>query len=213
MPMTPQNAYNSLMADPVSFLKTYPVRIFGSPGASGVTQYAIENRGPSHRPGTIRGTHNWHTTESFNIKRPAYVNNGYSFYAHSVHMDVGLTNMQFYRLPSLGGPNIMLTGQLSGCSFVISPVAHGNDVDVAHVQPQVVNPATLRNNLAVQHQNAFVFGVSEQRGHYNGANRAVSIIGIRSAGRWKFYSQKQDRSTGDYRIRSVWRQYPSRSKV
>lgn len=214
MPIAPQNAYNALMANPSNFLRRYPVRIFGSTGASGVVQYAIENRGASHRPGSVLGTHGWHDSESFNIKVSNQVPNGHTFNAHSVHMDVGQANMQFYRLPSIGGPNIMVTGQLSGCSFVFSPIAHSNDVNVAHVQPQVGNSgATLRTNLAANHPNAFVFGISNQAGFYNGANRAVSVIGVRQGGIWRFYSQKQDRTTGDYRVRSVWRQYPNRSKM
>jgi len=214
--MQPIEACQTLITNPVKFLKTYPVRIFGSVAPSGVIACGLSNRGQSHRPGRVLKTKRWHQTESFNLRTAASMHQlgqrGVQFLAHSVHMDAGANNLNFYRLPSIGGPNIMVTGQLSGCSFVISPIANSQDVNVAHVQPVGVDGVNLRNNLAGLHHNATVFGVSAQRGYYQGANRAVSMIGIRAAGRWSFYTQKQQRG-GDYRVMSVWRQYPNRSKV
>ena len=216
MPIAPAVAFNSLQNTPVTYLKTYPTRIFGATAASGVCNYGLGNRGNSHRPGTVLGTNNMHDTESFNIRSTAsgLVDGGDQvFNAHSIHMDVGAAALGFYLLPSVGGPDIMVTGQLSGCAFVISPVAGGNNLNVAHVQPQAVNSTTLRNNLAAAHPNGFVYGASDRRGYYDGATRAVSIVGIRAAGSWTLYAQKQDRASGDYSIKSVWEIYPRHRKV
>jgi len=215
--MQPIEALQSLSANPVRFLKKYPVRIFGSIAQSGVIAFGMGNRGQSHRPGKILKTKRWHQTESFNIGTMQYIKartgNAHNFLAHSIHMDVGQANLNFYTLPAIAGPSIMVTGQLSGCSFVISPIDYSQDVNVAHIQPAGVNGVNLRNNLVALHPHATVFGPSNQKGNYLTANnRVASMIGIRTAGRWNFYSQKQQRG-GDYRVLSVWRQYPNRCKV
>ncbi|BBL99926.1 hypothetical protein [Microbulbifer sp. GL-2] len=215
MAILPANALNQLQTNTSNFLKTFPIRIYGDPGASAVTQYCIGNGGNSYRPGTVLGTHNMHTTESFQIRGNAFylATNPHLFFTHSIHMDVGAANLGFYRLPSATGPSMMVTGQLSACSFVIRPVVGSTALDVAHVQPAAVNGDTLRNNLAATYGTAFVYGTSNQRGFYNGANRTVSVIGIRTGTNWKIYAQKHDRTTGDYRILSVYEIYPTHHKL
>ena len=214
-PMNPAIAFHSLVNHPETFLKRYPIRIFGDVNASGVAQYAIENRGPSFRPGSFWGTHRWHATDSFNIRATAAGIHGpgsHIFTAHSVHMDVGIGAMGFYRL-DVTGPNIMVTGQLSGCAFVIQP-AGGNNVDVAHIRPVGRTGAHLARTLTYNHPNAFVYGATAGRGFYDSNDRVSSIIGIRNAGgAWSIYSQKHDATTGDYRIRSVYRIYPTHTKL
>jgi hypothetical protein len=216
MPMAPAVAFAQLTNNVETFLKRYPVRIFGAVAASAVRGYYLENRGNSFRPGSFWGTHNWHATESFNIRDPAVMaaaGPNHAFFAHSIHMDTGVAAMGFYRLDNTG-PAIMVTGQLSGCSFVVQP-AGGNDLDVAHVQP--VPGATgiaLAGTLDAALPNAFIYGATGEGGFYTGANRTVSIIGIRNpAGQWSLYAQKHDRTTGDFRIRSVYRIHPDHSKL
>jgi hypothetical protein len=217
MPINPNVAFNSLMNGVEAFLKKYPVRIFGDVNASGVAQYAMENRGNSFRPGSILGTLNLHATESFNIRATAAGIHGpgsHVFNAHSIHMDVGIGAMGFYRLGA-AGPAIVVTGQLSGCAFVISP-AGGNDLDVAHIQPvgAGVTGANLATTLKTNHPNAFVYGATAGRGFYDNGDRVVSIIGVRGGGgAWRIYAQKHDRNSGDYTIRSVYRIHPNHTKL
>src|SRR5689334_15696316 len=106
MPIDPAVAYNTLVANPSQFLRRYPVRIFGYTGASGQWRYFISNRGQSMRPGSRLGTLSMHATESFDIRAAgpggappiAGGGGGHPFDALSIHMDVGLPNMGFYRL-------------------------------------------------------------------------------------------------------------------
>jgi hypothetical protein len=215
-PINPPVAFMSLTNNSEHFLKRYPTRIFGDVNASAAAQYALENRGDSARPGSILGTHNFHTTESFNIRATAsglHAANSHIFMAHSIHMDLGAAAMGFYRLDGTG-PNIMVTGQLSGCAFVIQP-AGGNDLDVAHIKPTGgTTGAVLAANMTAAHPGAFVYGATAGRGFYDSGDRKVSIFGFRDAGGvWTLYAQKHDATTGDYRIRSVYRIHPNHTKL
>jgi len=216
MTIQPPVAFTMLTANAEAFLKLYPVRIFGDTGASGQADYDLENRGASHRPGEVLGTHRLHATESFNMKAAAIglVNPGaHRFRSHSVHMDLGIGAMNFYRLGA-AGPGIVVTGQLSGCAFVIAP-AGGNDLDVAHVKPTGgVTGSSLAASLAAAHPNAFVYGATAGHGFYDSHDRVVSIIGIRDlGGAWRLYAQKHDANSGDYTIRSVHRLHPDHTKL
>ncbi len=217
MPLHPVAAFNQLTTEPVRFLKTYPLKITGAMGASGVSQYLLGARGPSQRPGRFMGTHNWKTTESFNIRPDnvvarAYLPGAHQFGAHSIQMNVGTPALTFYQLPAAGGPNIMLTGQLSGCSFVILPPAGGN-LNVAHVQPVTRDASmTLRNNLAAAYHGGFVYGIRNARGFYKSKIHEVAVVGVRSAGSWRIFAQKQENGK-DNRILSVWQIHPGHVKV
>ena len=215
MPMNPSIALYELRTNPKKFLKLYPVRIFGDINASGIKRYALENRGESKRPGSILRTKRLHTTEAFNVRAAAanmHSDDAHTFSAHSVHMDVGINQMTTYTLDNTG-PNIMVTGQLSGCAFVIQP--NGNSLDVSHVKPLAGNTgAALVITLKQNHPNAFVYGATAGNGFYDSLDRVVSIIGMRSsAGAWSIYAQKHDKLTEDYRICSLYRLYPEHVKV
>ena len=215
MPINPATALSSLVNGPEVFLKIYPIRIFGDVNASGRAEYAIENRGASFRPGSVLGTHRLHATESFNIRATAakiHVAGSPTFKAHSIHMDAGIGAMEFYQLDDTG-PDIMVTGQLSGCAFVIDR-AGGNNVNVAHIKPVGTTGATLATTLTGNHPNAFVYGATAGHGFYDSNDRVVSIIGIRNAaGAWRIYAQKHNRTTADYRIQSVYRIHPNHTKL
>lgn len=211
-------AYNTLVANPADFLRKYPVRIFGHTGASGPWRYYLLNKGQSKRPGSVLGTLRMHDTESFEMRANGgpmmavgFGNGEHPFDAHSVHMDVGLPNMGFYRLGA--GVNIMVTGQLSGCSFVMIPAGAGQ-VDVAHVKPSAQTGQNLYDNIVANNPNAQIYGAAGTRGNYDSDDRVASIIGVRSGGGWKIYAQKQLQMSGtDYRIKSVYQIYPTRTKV
>jgi hypothetical protein len=152
-------------------------------------------------------------TESFDIRAMAAiaavggVGNGRVFNAHSIHMDGGIAAMGFYNL-GIGGPDIMVTGQLSGCSFIMVAAAAGT-VNVAHVHPTGTTGALLRAALIAANPGAQIYGV----GHYDSNDRTVSIMGVRTGTAWRIYAQKHDSTTGDYRIKSVYQIWPNRSKL
>jgi len=192
MPSTPQQALIALQADPMSFLRKYSVRIFGDPTGSHVSSYRIEEGQASTRRGQVLGSLRRHATQRFDIKArgSALGNppNSVWFDAHSVKMfqsdrphDIGV-----YRLPA-GGPNLMVTGQLSGCSFAIRENGDGT-LDATHIQPSRNVPAGLLNRtLKRTGEWTEVYG----RENYSAAHRA-SIIGVRRAGSWRIFAQKQN---------------------
>ncbi len=215
MPINAAIAYNTLVANPGQFLKQYPVRIYGDMGASGIANYTLLNLGQSRRPGSRLGTLRMHATESFEVRSngamlPGMA--GHPFTAHSIHMDLGAAAMGFYRLDG-AGPNIMVTGQLSGCSFAMLSAGPGQ-VDVAHVKPVAMTGQTLYANITGAIPNAHVYGAAATGGHYDSLDRVVSIIGVRSGGQWSIYVQKQDPGPNiDYSIKSVYRIYPNKQKL
>jgi hypothetical protein len=216
MPMNPTDAFNLLVNrnSTENFLKTYPVRVFGNTHDSGVAQFVIRNRGDSFRPGSVMRTHNMHATESFELHPNSafHMPSEHIFPAHSIHMDLGVNQLGFYKLFA-SGPNVMVTGQLSGCSFVINPSADGG-IYVAHIKPVGQTGAQLAAILTHTYPQAFVYGASAEHGYYDSDDRVVSIIGIRDGGNaWSIYAQKQDAETRDYRILSVYKIHPNHSKL
>lgn len=217
MSMDTDAAYQLLLTETEDFLKTYPLMISGSPRASGQVEYSIDNRpGVTYRPGKTLGTRRWHSTEAFNIRHAGASNHAYTFNAYSIHMDTGAAAMNPFALPVAGGPDIMLTGQLSGCSFVILP--GGNSIRVAHVRPMPGVAATvLRTNLVRGNPNAHVvYGVHNLAGFYDNYIRSVAVVGVRTFGSWAVYAQKLDNSPAsnfDKRIRSVWQLFPEHKKI
>jgi hypothetical protein len=204
LPITPSQALQELQTQTSSFLGRYPVRIFGDPSGSQVSSYRIEDGGASQRPGTVLRTHSMQATQMFQVRArgSAFGNPAGSvwFNAHSVKMfdSNQLANIGTYTLPVAGGPDLMLTGQLSGCAFAIQDNGDGSLV-VAHIQPgQHVDAVTLQRTLQNTPGWTTVYGREDY-----GQDRVASIVGGRVNGRWRIWVQKQDRTSGDYQIRSV----------
>lgn len=170
-----------------------------------------------------------HATESFDIRAPGAMaavapdQPRKLFAAHSIVMNRGgAAAMDFYRLGP-AGPAIMVTGQLSGCSFVMIPGGPGQ-VDVAHVEPRhrQFDPAglgrrqtgeALHADLSKAMSNAEIYGASGKSKNYDSDDRTASVLGVRVGGQWKIFAQKHDSLAGDYRIKSVYQIYPTRKKV
>jgi hypothetical protein len=206
MPTTPSEALQQLQTQTESFLSKYPVRIFGDPTGSQVSNYRIEDGGASQRPGSILHTAHMHATQMFLIKaQGAAVGNPAGsvwFTAHSVKMfeSNNPSAIGTYTLPVATGPGLMVTGQLSGCAFAVHDNGDGSLV-VAHIRPgQQLDPTTLHRTLKKTDYWNVVYG----REDYS-ADRRASIVGCRVGGRWSIWAQKQDGTTGDYRVRKVKR--------
>lgn len=153
---------------------------------------------------------------------------GVAFQAYNVPMqpeeEGGITRvcipaMSGLTLPPAGGPSIMMTGQLSACSFVYQPLANGG-LEVAHIQPgarvagNVADPKvatsgmSLANNIA---RNGGFVGQGGQTVQVFGSNlyqhvRAddetsrCTVLGVRRANGWNLYAQiytKQGRNVVD----------------
>ncbi len=216
MPMTPAVAFARLTAHPRTFLRRYPIRVAGAPVASGIMHYYIRNHhGNPLRPGRILRTRNMHQTEGFyvdNVNLPG----GFQFSAYSVRMvQSNVAPIVLYHISAVGGPNIMVTGALSGCAFIVDQGAN-HSIDCAHLQPNGETSVQLDTRLTGNY--TAVYG-RDRYDHVNPAHpvtdaggpaydRSVTIIGVRRNGRWKVYAQKLD-PLNSYSIRSVHRIYPA----
>ncbi len=212
MPIQPATALQSLIAHPKTFLSKYPIRIAGAKVASGIIQYYIYNRdfGHSLRPGSVLRTQRMHDTECFYIDNQG-MHGGHGFQAHSVEMvQSNVAAVPFYTLPAAGGPDIMVTGALSGCTFLVD-VGAGGAIQCAHLQPNGESGTALNNRMLGQHD--AVYGRNNYSHLHDAANvnsfdRTVTIIGVRRNGEWKVYAQKLDTMQA-MSIRSVHRIYPA----
>jgi hypothetical protein len=211
--MLPLTAFNRLMNDPAKFLSRYPVRIAGAAMPSGVIQYHLNNRNygnKTSRPDNILGTRSMHGTEAFSISSGASPM-CHSFNAYSIEMvQSNVTPIALYTLPT-GGPNIMVTGALTGCSFIIDH-GPGGTIRCAHLQPNGETGAQLHARLKPLGY-AKVYGRERYDHLYDSTNplsydRTVTIIGVRNGGKWKVFAQKLD-MMNDFSIRSVHRIWPA----
>jgi hypothetical protein len=220
MPLDPADAYQALLDNPARFLRTYPIRIFGTAHASGERHFELFNRGTSTRPGRVLGRLprvfdklTSHSTERFEIRpqgsAPPGTTNSHVFAAHCIRMDTGASAMNPYNLPA-GNAQVMLTGELSGCSFVVRAPTGGAGPSVAHIRPQGQSGAQLQSALLQSPANAQIYGGA----NYNSANRVASIIGVRRNNQWEIYAQKLDGNRyGDYRIMSIYQIWPRRRQL
>jgi len=119
---------------PRTFLKTYPLQNNYDPQNDGIFRAHIFNGAAGERPGSILKTKNMHTTESFTIQAAAgQLGEGHPFWLHGLH--TGQSNLApvWYLLDG-GGPDIMLTAKLTGCTFIASGSLLKREAD----EPQVV---------------------------------------------------------------------------
>lgn len=201
-----------MTADPKGFLRHYSVMIEGRAAQSGPATAWLEKRNTMGDREEVDGF-----TLSGGTKQRRFIR---FIISDSVPFDcrhpedkfpVWYIRMQqmsdslittHYPLPTSGGPDIMLTSQLSGCSFGVgSPSAHTQLV--SHIQPSTPG----NTGLDPQVQSGLVFGqkgiFSRQQGHYAG-DELATIIGIRTDSVWRFYNQVRSANVGSkHAIRSV----------
>jgi hypothetical protein len=208
MPINPLQAWTQLTTHPKTFLSHYPVRSFGANVPSGVEWCTIGVIGASRRPGEVLGTARWHATDllRLDVEQNGIVppNPNHRFQAHYVRMNQSNVDPIHLHRIDWSGPDLMVTGQLSGCSFCIRD-AGGGDIEVAHLQPNGETAVQLHGRMLGRGFSA-VYGANQ----YDGATRVTSIVGVRRQGRWKIYAQKQQRLGvigDDYRVVSVTRIY------
>jgi hypothetical protein len=119
---------------------------------------------------------------------------------HNVRMipsaeDVDLSDIESYTLGT-GGPDLMITGQLSGCVFVVQQIPTG--LVVAHIQPGGKRQAGPMLRESVRLMGRFrghgrvtrVFGVGKDY-----AARA-HVVGVRTGGTWHLYAQQVSTGVG-----------------
>jgi hypothetical protein len=116
-------------------------------------------------------------------------------------------------VPGAGGPDILLTSQLSGCTFGIGSATASGGRLVSHIQP--LGTATGRTDMHTEMlaglNTGGVDSLFEKENRpgahsYGGnANNRASVIGVRHNGQWGFYAQTYNNAHGAEEIYKVER--------
>ncbi len=222
MPVTCRKFHKDFLDNPVDFLRHYFITIAGGAagGVSGVNTFQFWDRVE-----TVKGfTTGFSGKRSKQKDRPKIsltkqgvfnnmpsIENNY-FNAHYVSMwkdkFAGLLARQAdctYNIPTQAtvsksaNPDIMLTSQLTGCTFGIGEVAD-NEQLLMHIQPgagQGLNPENCRLHLqqtvtALLGENN-VYGIFERENQdnsgYKNDENGATVVGVRKNDQWKFFSQ------------------------
>lgn len=212
---SPTEALARLQNDPESFLWNYYLIIVRAMHQSGPTQYWFGGTGyvdlqgrtvydRTARPGSVPGNLRMHNSKNFKFspRQADLVGNPVQLMAW--HIDVSPSaGIALGGIPSLavsrtGGPDIVLTTLLNGCSFVCEPTAH--NVLMAHVQPtggttaaqletDILNTGALAGGAGVAAKRAFGGGRC-----YTAASNDVTIVGVRSQQQWRMFAQIHPRN-------------------
>ena len=192
-----------ITTNPDYFLQWYSIQINGSTANSAVMQYYIATRDGAavqrmQRPGRTLGTLRMHNIRNFSMssqQNQLDPGDRTQFSAHSIQMvnagAVNLAALNGYNVLDNSGTNLIVTGQLTGCSFVALRVATG--VLMTHIRPIGTTPTQLeidlRNNGAFA-GNAGAITVYGANTNYNHNTQDVSIIGVpRSPTQWRIFCQ------------------------
>lgn len=207
MPNTPVNvnlALAELGSRPNHFLKRNPIRIAGDPAGNGNYSVADLMRPRAHRaPRRL-------------LPRKSASSTGLDFRNTQAGLGAGVVPLSVHCVPMFpwagapvwtniapplpGQQRFIVTGQLSGCSFVVEQLGGGN-IRCAHARPTAaLNGPALRAAIAGLGGNT-VYGTGTE---YNAATERVSIIGVanHTAATWDFYAQRCD-PNDDYSITGV----------
>jgi hypothetical protein len=103
-----------------------------------------------------------------------------------------------FALPSAGGPSIMLTSQLTGCTFGVGVQAPGGNCLASHLQPAGSGdgkraPGALSEigKKALKHAVSGPLGDGATILETTGETQ-ISVVGFRDNGVWRFYKQVID---------------------
>ncbi len=213
---TPAEALIKLRARPENFLKNYHVMTVRAMHQSGPTNFLFGGTGyvdihtgnpvynRTQRPGSILGTHHMHDSKNYKFSTDPADLIGTPAQVMAWHVDVSASaGIALGNIPSLavsrnGGPDLMVTTLLNGCTFICE--ARANDVLMAHVQPtggttaaqletDVINTGVLAGGGAAGSGIAFGGGRS-----YTANNNDVTIIGIRNGTQWQVFAQIHPRN-------------------
>lgn len=207
---TPTEALARLQSDPESFLRNYFLIIERAMHQSGPTQYWFGGTGyvdphgrtvydRTARPGRILGNLRMHDSKNFMFSPDPHNLAGTPVQVMAWHIDVFasadivLGGIRARAVSRTGGPNIVLTTLLNGCTFVCEPTAHS--VLMAHVRPtggtsasqletDIINTGALVGGVGVAAKRTFGGGRC-----YTAASNDVTIVGVRSGQQWRMFAQ------------------------
>jgi len=224
--LTPEQALTNLKTNSKNFLGTYPIAISNAgrtstdleSNSAGEQTVYIQKHNMS-RPGSFLGKkrmHQWYLY-SFEHKQPK---------SNPMTGDINpeYTNFQAYYVPiswsddpnptwcdADNDPVIMITGQLSGCSFVVKDAGEGGELRTTHLQPTIGRPGgnvtgdALNTALKRDHEDWTVFGKS----NFDSDTYIVNVIGVRDRDKgWQIFAQKRNRWNQQWTILDVAKVYP-----
>lgn len=185
--MNSARALEKLQQNPLKFLRQWPMRIAGHPTVAGPQQYYLF---PHGNPGV------W----SIGTQAPPLAPHRAGFMAWSVPMVyVNAINpgaMSSVEALSNGGPSMIVTGLLNGCTFCIEDAGGGN-VRMSHVKPAGgVMAIALQTSLALNGRFAGGGGGPVQTfgmGTEYGGTEDATIVGVREPNGWHIYAQMHTR--------------------
>lgn len=155
------------------------------------------------RAGRILGRARMHNSKNFKFSPNQQDITGESAQLMVWHVDVASSaNINIGAIPSLpvsrnGGPDIVVTTLLNGCTFACEPTA--NAVNMAHIQPTGgATAASLEtdvlNNGSVGGGGVPATNVFGGERCYTAASNDVTIIGVRNGAQWQIYAQIHPRN-------------------
>lgn len=185
-------ALNQLRAQPVTWLQANPMTVYAN--------------GSSIKPSTFFIAHDG---RKYKVAPQKYGFGGDAFAAWHVPVDSS-SNVTFSSLTAVpvsrqGGPDIVLTTQLTGCCFAC---ASNNDmVFMQHVQPQGTTPAKLASDMgggSFSGVGPIQMAFGSDGVSYDNAKNRVIIVGLRTQRTWRIYAQIQDSAFNVLTARKIW---------
>jgi hypothetical protein len=225
---TKAQVLNEMTANPEAFLRHYLVMIVGGAAAtsgtpSGVATFDFYDYGNVAVPGFTTGLSGrlgiTKNREKIRFRKrhmpPKSTLAADEFDAWYVAMAVSGSDVQTTHtmVPGTGGPDIMLTSQLSGCTFGIGSATTTGDRLVSHIQPLDTDTgrADMHNEMLAGLNAGGVDAVFEKENRpgahsYGGnASNRTTIIGVRHNGHWGVYAQTYNNAQGAAQIYKVER--------
>lgn len=218
MPITLADVEAEMMNRTEDFLRHYLLRISGNHGYSGETDAWFIDWGRQATGFTTGWSGRLGTTHQrdeigfeVQLNQPVlYAGGGQQrvWYVRMQEMNQTAVDTHFC-LPRVGGPDLMLTSMLSGCSFGVGNPSHGGQM-VSHIRPP--NALGGTQGMSADQLDPLVeaglgsgtralFSRTTQTGYTDQA----SIIGVRRNGDWGFYAQTIDGIVGAQSITGAWR--------
>jgi hypothetical protein len=207
--MDANDAFNELRSHPGKFLKYYPVNTGGWSGMHLAAQPNLHQFRMYKRDPTGKGTAPSKKPAHFGATRPGLFGpreissfvishklapdgikerlfSGLSVPMHTSNT-VNVAALSHYVVNGMGD-GLMVTGQLSGCTFAWLQV--GTNLLCTHIKPNGIQGIALHNQLNMSGRFAAhpgiplqTYGANDYGGGY------ANVIGVRSNGTWELYAQ------------------------
>lgn len=207
--MVTQEQRNSFVQNPVNFLKTNVVRYFGKrfPESSSSMNFVLRDNPQYGRRRNAAGFKV--NASSILISNDEVCFQGMPEFK-AVWSGYIPGHEQTVSLPAVGGPNIMLTPQLDGCTIAVKLGDDGN-TNFSHYNyghgGETMDKATMVSVALNQHGGGVnTFSKEDYRAMAKGPSPigvSVTVLGYRKNGVWGFWGQVLENKASGMQIREV----------